>query len=700
MKFFAQYLPWIVVGLATLFLAIAMMPPAEDSKHEQLYEFGTIPVQDNGRVKPIDTVARYQLLFVNHKQSFVDTEDHSQLAVKWLLDVMVSKRESGSQAENYKVFRIEDSQLLGLIGLEERPGFRYSLAEIREHNGTKLAKEFFRALQAQKQGAKLSRYDQRIVDLGRQIQTYESLADQKDLHLVPSGSVSDEWQDLSLSRAMPEALHKNMPTKYAKQLNELLGSYQRGDAPAFSRAADEYLESYEKEHRGESADPRYVLDFYKILEAHRTGDAEAFNKAVADYHATFAREYPDEARKARFEAFFNHAEPFYQCMVLYVCVFLLVCFGWLGIPLPLNRSAFWLTILTLAVHIFGLLGRMYITERPFVFVTNLYSSAVFIGAMSVALGLILERLYPLGIGNCVAAVGGFITLYIAHTLAASGDTIEVMQAVLDTNFWLATHVTMVTLGYAATFVAGALGLVFVIFQLFMVVRRFLDGARDIPTKVITFTLGLPIFVILQLAQAIRPLLHETDLAIPSNGSELTQQFRLDQDMIRIFGRAIYGIVCFATFLSFVGTVLGGIWADQSWGRFWGWDPKENGALIIVIWNALILHARWCGLVQSRGMAALALGGNIVTSWSWFGVNMLGVGLHSYGFMEGAVFWLLTWIGFNLVMAGVCLMPSYLWRDEARPKKPPEPMPIRQDKSRKGKKHARRDAITTASPIYR
>ena len=80
----------------------------------------------------------------------------------------------------------------------------------------------------------------------------------------------------------------------------------------------------------------------------------------------------------------------------------------------------------------------------------------------------------------------------------------------------------------------------------------------------------------------------------------------------MLAKMIYGVVCFATLLSFVGTVLGGIWADQSWGRFWGWDPKENGALLIVIWNALILHARWGGLVKQRGMAVLAVVGNIVT----------------------------------------------------------------------------------------
>ncbi len=114
--------------------------------------------------------------------------------------------------------------------------------------------------------------------------------------------------------------------------------------------------------------------------------------------------------------------------------------------------------------------------------------------------------------------------------------------------------------------------------------------------------------------------------------------------------ALYGIVCFATLLSFTGTVLGGIWADQSWGRFWGWDPKENGAMLIVIWNALILHARWGGMVQARGMAMLAVIGNMVTGWSWFGTNQLQVGLHSYGFSNTLAFGLV--IGWGFTRGGV------------------------------------------------
>ena len=123
---------------------------------------------------------------------------------------------------------------------------------------------------------------------------------------------------------------------------------------------------------------------------------------------------------------------------------------------------------------------------------------------------------------------------------------------------------------------------------------------------------------------------------------------------------IYGVLCFAIFFSFVGTVLGGLWADDSWGRFWGWDPRENGALIIVLWNALVLHARWAGLVRTRGLAVLVVVGNIVTAWSWFGVNELGVGLHSYGFKEGVLRNLLIVVLSQLLIIVIGCLP--LMRD--------------------------------------
>ena len=208
--------------------------------------------------------------------------------------------------------------------------------------------------------------------------------------------------------------------------------------------------------------------------------------------------------------------------------------------------------------------------------------------------------------TAVAAAAGFASLIVAHHLTGDGDTMEMMRAVLDSNFWLGTHVVTITIGYSGTFLAGALAIAWTIR------RHLLRGGGDPATS-----------------KAIMGM--------------------------------TYGVICFALLFSFVGTVLGGIWADQSWGRFWGWDPKENGALLIVLWNAIILHARWGGFVRERGIMAMAIFGNVITSLSWFGVNMLGVGLHSYGFMDKAFWALSAFIGSQLAIMAFTLLPPRFWR---------------------------------------
>jgi ABC-type transport system involved in cytochrome c biogenesis permease subunit len=295
-------------------------------------------------------------------------------------------------------------------------------------------------------------------------------------------------------------------------------------------------------------------------------------------------------------------------MVMYLIAFVLASFSWLGFTRPMSRAAFWLIVLAFVLHTAGLLARIYISGRPPV--TNLYSSAVFIAWLCVLGGLILEMVFRLGVGNIVATVGGFITLMIAMFLARGSDTFTVMQAVLDTQFWLATHVVFITKGYAAVFVAGLLGTIFILAGFF---------TRS-----------------------------------------------LSRERARLVTRMSYGVVSYALIFSLIGTVLGGLWADDSWGRFWGWDPKENGALMIVLWTALILHARWDGMIRQRGLAVLAVGGNIITAWSWFGVNELGVGLHSYGFTEGVLLALGLFVLSQLAIIGIGCLPLSMWasfRDE-------------------------------------
>jgi ABC-type transport system involved in cytochrome c biogenesis permease subunit len=338
--------------------------------------------------------------------------------------------------------------------------------------------------------------------------------------------------------------------------------------------------------------------------AYARANTPDFNQALVQYRQWLsANGLTSELGKGRFEFFYNDFQAFYKAIVVYVLAFLLACVFWANQAQWCRRAGLYLLGLGFLLHTVGVCMRMMLEGRPPV--TNLYSSAVFVGWGSVLLGMILERFFRDAIGIVTGAAVGVTTLIIAHNLAIGGDTMAMLVAVLDNNFWLATHVITITIGYSSCFVAGLLAILYIV--------------RGVFTKSLT----------------------------PVAAKSLQ--------------RMVYGVVCFATLFSFIGTILGGIWADQSWGRFWGWDPKENGALLIVLWNAAYLHLRWGGIFKERGLMNMAVFGNVVTSFSWFGVNMLGVGLHSYGFMDSAFKWLMLFVASQLLIIGCGLLPQNMWR---------------------------------------
>ncbi|HVC08800.1 MAG TPA: cytochrome c biogenesis protein CcsA [Elusimicrobiota bacterium] len=341
-----------------------------------------------------------------------------------------------------------------------------------------------------------------------------------------------------------------------------------------------------------------VAAYLLMLQSYREADAARFNKILSLDHAWLKSNRGVPWLRVHFEALFDRTQPFYRGLLLYLVAFLLLLVSLTGKSrLPLS-SAYAVLGSAFLVHTAGLIARMLIQGRPPV--TNLYSSAVFVGWAAVAAALLMERKNRDGSAAAAASIVGFATLIIAHHLAADGDTIEMMRAVLNSNFWLSTHVVAITLGYGAMFLASALGHIHVF-------KRLSTGKRREPRG---------------------------DAALSG---------------------MIYGTVCLALFFSFLGTVLGGIWADQSWGRFWGWDPKENGALIIVLWDAVVLHAKLGGYLGEDGLAASAIAGGIITSLAWFGVDMLGIGLHSYGFTDAEAVWLLRFIGTELA-----ILITFLW----------------------------------------
>ena len=121
-------------------------------------------------------------------------------------------------------------------------------------------------------------------------------------------------------------------------------------------------------------------------------------------------------------------------------------------------------------------------------------------------------------------------------------------------------------------------------------------------------------------------------------------------------------VLFAIIFSFIGTVLGGLWADDSWGRFWGWDPKENGALLIVLWLVWALHGRISGKMRMLGFLMTLSYLSVIPALSWFGVNLLSVGLHAYGFTDTAAYGLGGFMLFEtLFMCGAFILIR--WRKQ-------------------------------------
>lgn len=581
-----------------------------------------LPVLEGGRVKPLDTVARSTLRIISGGEEYEDAAEKKQPAIKWLADAMFSdvhgvhgrKFSRTGPAWEAKIFRIDNEQLVGMLGLKARPGLRYSLAEFYDRIGD-LQREVAKAEKVAKNERDL--YQNKLLEFEQHVTQFLRLS-HFAVTLIPPAEAGAGWDS---QYAKKKSLMDD-PSWFEQARAEAAGAVRdrhKLDDKAIQNMppgrVDELMQEVknEIELRAErevvTAHPHFK-SWIDLRDAYREGKVDEFNSTLAKLSEPPAHVDAKPIRKTKLEVFVNHFAPFFQVTGMYVFVLVLALIGLVlfAIHPDLSRLARWpafaLMLLAFTIHVTGIGVRMYLQDRPPV--TNLYSSAIFIGAGAVALALIVELIYSYGAASFVGGLLGYMTGVIAHQLnLGSGDSLEMMQAVLDTNFWLATHVVLVTLGYVATYVAGAFGVLFILSGVFT------------------------------------PL--------------------MNRDFFKAISNVLYGVVCFATLLSFVGTVLGGIWADQSWGRFWGWDPKENGAVLVVIWNTIILHARWAGLVQQRGMAVLATLGNIVVAWSWFGTNLLGVGLHAYGFTSFGFWMMVGSVGVSVPIAALgAIWPPKNW----------------------------------------
>ncbi|RYD47415.1 MAG: hypothetical protein EOP85_05500, partial [Verrucomicrobiaceae bacterium] len=331
-----------------------------------------------------------------------------------------------------------------------------------------------------------------------------------------------------------------------------------------------------------------------------------------------------EYRHVPLEADYYHKNWFLYAMVFFIIGTILALAMWTLGNSKVGKGFYWATLAAtvtgLIYCIIPIVKRCIIMQRPPV--GNLYDTIIFIGATVVFIALLVEWMTRRGFVLGIAPILGTVLIVLArrYELGDAKDNMDPLVAVLDSNYWLTIHVMTITLGYSAGLLSAFLSFIYLLMR----------------------------------------------------GLDLDEG---DRELRRIFTRVVYGMICFTLFLSLVGTVLGGIWANDSWGRFWGWDPKENGALMIVLWTLAILHARLGGYIRDWGIHFASVFTGAVVIFSWWHVNFLGVGLHNYGFTAGKNS---IWVAYGMIGAamifGVVAMAVEHQAKQAKRLNTPPPVP--------------------------
>lgn len=606
--------------------------PRWDPEVLQLAE--TLPVQAGGRVKPLITYAGYTLLGLSGRKSLTVVEagvERTLGPTEWFLDLVFFPQ----HAAHYRVFLVTDDAALDAIGFSKEMREQAAREDAQRDGGgpaTRKKRDRWslsdlapaeQGLREQAMAAsrveprERTRMQQQVLSLWQAWTAYHDVA---TAWQAATGRLEVPASP-ALARILGEVPSASF-TQVAGRLQDLLGllpARSDGRQPSEDERAVARL-VFDLERLAGSADgPALIapapgqgdgtwLTPWRLLQQAAETDAPVDPKALA-LVASLERVgdslgRPDEtlaamrtlrdglvgAAEARgeyasvpLEVRYQRLDPVRWSWVLSMLGLAFALLGLLSLAGRFGsvmRGLSWATLLAGAgLLVAGIVMRCVIRQRPPV--STLYETVLFIAATGMLVAFAAEALTRRRFGLPLAGVTGTLGLLLAQWFESLNkqDTMPTLEAVLDTNFWLATHVTTVTFGYSAGLLAALLGQAYVF-------GKVLGIARDKP------------------------------------------------DAYAVLGRMTYGVIAFGLLLSIVGTILGGIWANDSWGRFWGWDPKENGALMIVLWELIMLHARLGGYVGPFGFSMLAIGGGAVVAWSWWGVNQLGVGLHSYGFTEG------------------------------------------------------------------
>ena len=562
-----------------------------------------VAVQNAGRPKPIDSFARFNLLAIYHKSS-LKTENGKVPASQWFAQLVLDQE----NAYKVKCFRINNEDLAADLGLDYDKSIKnfYSFNQLRSIMDAQLPR--VKIIGSRKKQDRRP-VEKQLFNLYNNVWGYYTVS-RSFTCLTPELTIDNEqlakelglpinkpfsffqlhsrWDKLRpLVETLKKDFDKSNPyhnaifkiasqTKAIQQFDGKTGSVAMVpdmDDPLFGTWLTPW-QVLDPEH----AATKQELQFLTELEAAITALVENDSSTARSHIDTFQSFTPKKVKSlAKAELTYNKLDAFTYSIALYILGFILLCFSWLFAGKQLRWASWGVVLLGLLLHTAGILLRMYIRDRPAP-VTNIYESIIFVGFTCVLLGLIIEWKRRDGLGLILATIPGAILHFVGFKYAMEGDTMGRLVAVLDSNFWLSTHVVTITIGYGAAAIAGFIANSYIFVRLFK----------------------------------------------PNN-----------KDQLQGISKNFTGVTLLALLFCIVGTILGGIWGDQSWGRFWGWDPKENGALLICLWLLIVLHGKWGKQLKTLGFATMLALTNITVLLAWFGVNLLNVGLHSYGFTEGA-----------------------------------------------------------------
>ena len=571
---------------------------------------GTIPVQEGGRVMPLQTYAGFLMLAANGKRSLKLESGEKINEVGFLLDLMFFPE----QAKTYECFVVSNSDVLDLIKIgSKKRRARYSYEELLP--GRDLLMDL--ASEASRRPSK-SLLDKQIMGLARKVADFESAMSLTDLARA----------QLELPATAEEALGGPAPRGVSflyEHWGELLVAMQ--DDPA----RGPFLTSIDELANGAGLAPAIFPPETTVAEEEQwrnpvgalydgltnpgvtmeatVGWMASLERLVELRHdrAAFTAELTqlrdgleaEASRRGEYGKIASEVKLFNmklvsKALVFYLLGFLLAAVSWL-VPRAkwFARSSLGASVLGTLLVVVVVTWRSILRGRPPVL--NLYDTILFIAGVGTICCLVMEWINRKRVGLSLTPILGALGMFLAFRYeikdaGISGDTMGQLQAVLDTNFWLATHVTTITAGYAAGLVATLVSVAWIVLRVI--------GVR-----------------------------------------------RSNPGFYREMTKMAYGALCFGLLLSVVGTILGGVWANESWGRFWGWDPKENGALLICIAQLVILHARLGGYIRQHGLHVLSCLQGAVICFSWWHVNELDAGLHSYGQTEGVIYYLRLTYGF-------------------------------------------------------